>query len=141
MRLATGLLGVSPLVGVGAPAGAQMQTYLFGTRPHPWGLTRKSAPGGFFASARCPECGHDFLIAYACKGRGVCPSCNTRRMAETAAHLVDHVFPRLPVRQWALSVPKRLRYFEQHDRRAVTAALNPFLRLVAPSQHQWRLSV
>jgi hypothetical protein len=32
-------------------------------------------------------------------------------MAETAAHLTDHVFPRLPVRQWVLSVPKRLRYF------------------------------
>jgi hypothetical protein len=62
-------------------------------------------------------------------------------MAEMATHLIDHVFPRLPARQWALSVPKRLRYFEQHDRRAVTAALNPFLRLVAPSQHQWRLSV
>jgi hypothetical protein len=31
-------------------------------------------------------------------------------MAETAAHLVDHVFPRLPVRQWVLSFPKRLRY-------------------------------
>lgn len=44
-----------------------------------------------------PRCGglrHDVLIAYSCKGRGcVCPACNTRRMAETAAHL-DHVFPR-----------------------------------------------
>ena len=29
-------------------------------------------------------------------------------MVQTAAHLCDHVFPRLPVRQWALSVPKRL---------------------------------
>jgi hypothetical protein len=55
-----------------------------------------------FARARCPECGHDFLIAFSCKGRGACPSCNTRRMAETAAHLVDHVFPPLPVRQWVL---------------------------------------
>ena len=27
-----------------------------------------------------------------------------RRMVETAAHLTDHVFPRLPVRQWVLSV-------------------------------------
>lgn len=27
-------------------------------------------------------------------------------MAETVAHLTDHVFPRLPVRQWVLSVPK-----------------------------------
>jgi hypothetical protein len=47
-----------------------------------------------FARAYCDECQHDFLIAYSCKCRGVCPSCNTRRMAETAAHLVDHVFPR-----------------------------------------------
>jgi len=36
-------------------------------------------------------------------------------MAETAAHLVDHVFPPLPVRQWVLAVPKRLRYFLQPD--------------------------
>ena len=46
-----------------------------------------------FARARCGECGHDFLIAFSCKGRGVCPSCNARRMVETAAHLVDQVFP------------------------------------------------
>ena len=55
-------------------------------------------------------------LAYSCKGRGVCPSCNTRRMVETAAHLIDHVFPRLSVRQWVLSVPKRLRYFMQRGR-------------------------
>jgi len=26
-----------------------------------------------FARAHCYECGHDFLIAFSCKGRGVCP--------------------------------------------------------------------
>jgi hypothetical protein len=31
-------------------------------------------------------------------------------MAERAAHLVDHVFPEVPVRQWVLSLPHRLRY-------------------------------
>ena len=31
-------------------------------------------------------------------------------MAERAAHLVDQVFPRVPVRQWVLSLPPRLRY-------------------------------
>jgi hypothetical protein len=36
-------------------------------------------------------------------------------MVETAAHLADHVLPCLPVRQWVLSVPKRLRYFLQTD--------------------------
>jgi len=46
-----------------------------------------------------------------CKGRGVCPSCNGRRMAQTAAHLVDRVIPPVPVRQWVISVPKRLRCF------------------------------
>ncbi len=30
-------------------------------------------------------------------------------MVETAAHLVDHVIPRLPVRQWVLSFPWPLR--------------------------------
>jgi hypothetical protein len=64
-----------------------------------------------FTRAWCDDCGHDYFVAYSCKGRGVCPSCNTRRMVETAAHLTDHAFPRLPVRQWVLSVPKRLRIF------------------------------
>jgi len=27
-----------------------------------------------FARARCGQCGHDFLIAFSCKGRSVCPS-------------------------------------------------------------------
>ncbi len=83
-----------------------------------------------FARARCPECGHDFLVAFSCKGRGVCPSCNARRMAETAAHLVDHVFPPLPVRQWVLSVPKRLRWYLEREPKAVTAVLHILLRVV-----------
>jgi hypothetical protein len=80
-----------------------------------------------FARARCVDCGHDFLIAFSCKGRGACPSCNTRRMAETAAHLVDHVFPQVPVRQWVLSFPKRLRYFLHQDASLVNAVLGIFL--------------
>jgi len=80
-----------------------------------------------FARAHCAECGHDFLVAFSCKGRAACPSCGTRRMAETAAHLVDHVLPPLPVRQWVLSLPKRLRYHLQHDREAINSALRIFL--------------
>jgi hypothetical protein len=80
--------------------------------------------------ARCAECGHDFLIVYSCKGRGVCLSCNTRRMVETAAHLADHVMPRLPVRQWVLSVPKRLRYHLQADPALQSLALHIFLSAV-----------
>jgi hypothetical protein len=80
-----------------------------------------------FARARCAECGHDFLVAFSCKGRGACPSCNSRHMVETAAHLVDHVFPPLPVRQWVLSLPKRLRYHLQHDPKVLNSVLRIFL--------------
>ena len=86
-----------------------------------------------FARVRCDDCGDDYLVAFSCKGRGVCPSCNTRRMAEAAAHLTDHVFPRLPVRQWVLSVPKRVRYYLQRDKGALNAALRIFLRVVQQS--------
>ena len=41
--------------------------------------------------------------------RGICPSCGGRRMAETAAWLVDRVIPQVPVRQWVLSFPIPLR--------------------------------
>jgi hypothetical protein len=71
-----------------------------------------------------------FLVAFSCKGRGLCPSCTTRRMAETAAHLVDHVFPPLPVRQWVLAVPKRLRWYLEREPRALSAVLHIFLRVV-----------
>ena len=54
-------------------------------------------------------------------------------MVETAAHLCDHVFPRLPVRQWVLSVPKRLRYFMQRDGAVLGMVLRIFLRVIAQS--------
>ena len=68
-----------------------------------------------FARACCEKCGQDFLVAYSCKGRGVCPGCNTRRMVETAAHMVEHVFPAVAVRQWVVVFPKRLRNFLDRD--------------------------
>ena len=51
-------------------------------------------------------------------------------MAEIAAHLVDHVFPPLPVRQWVLSMPKRLRYFLEREPVAASAVLHILLRVV-----------
>ena len=83
-----------------------------------------------FARARCADCGYNFLIAYSRKGRGICSSCNTRRMVETAAHLGDEVFPLVPVRQWVLSFPKRLRYFLARDGDLLNCVLRIFLNSV-----------
>ena len=66
-------------------------------------------------------------MAFSCKGRGVCPSCNGRHMAQTAAHLADHVIPPVPVRQWVISVPKRLRCFLANRPEAVAALTKIFL--------------
>jgi hypothetical protein len=74
-----------------------------------------------FARAVCMTCRTEFVVAFSCKGRGVCPSCNGRHMAQTAAHLVDHVIPPVPVRQWVISVPKRLRGMLADRPRAVAA--------------------
>src|SRR5262245_42631573 len=81
-----------------------------------------------FVRLRCPSCGHDRLLAFSCKGRGWCPSCGGRRMAETAAHLVDHVFPMVPVRQWVLSLPFALRYRMTYDSRLTSDVLNVYIR-------------
>ena len=63
-----------------------------------------------FARFRCETCHAERLVPFSCKARAVCPSCGGRRMAERAAHLVDHVLPAVPTRQWVLSLPFRLRY-------------------------------
>ena len=55
-------------------------------------------------------CRHEKLVAFSCKRRGFCPSCGARRMAETAAHLVEHVLPQQSIRQWVLSFPYPLRF-------------------------------
>ena len=63
---------------------------------------------GGFARFHCGDCGLDRLVPFSCKARAICPNCGSRRMAERAAHLLDHVFPDVPVRQWVLSLPYRL---------------------------------
>jgi len=52
-----------------------------------------------FARLRCTDCGHARLLAFSCEGRGVCPSCNARRMAEVAAHLTDELRVTTPIPQ------------------------------------------
>ena len=74
------------------------------------GFLRRGWLAAGFARFQCAACGIDRLVAFSCKGRGFCPSCGRRRMAERAAHLVDSVFPDVPVRQWVLSLPYRVRY-------------------------------
>jgi hypothetical protein len=83
-----------------------------------------------FARIHCDGCGHDRLVPFSCKGRGFCPSCGGRRMAERAAHLVDHVLPDVPIPQWVLSLPYRLRYLLVWGHDLCRAVVGVYLRAV-----------
>jgi len=88
------------------------------------------ALGGGFARFRCTGCKFDRLVPLSCHGRGFCPSCGGRRMAELAARLVDRVFPRVPVRQWVLSLPHRLRYRLAWDHALCRAVVGRTMRAI-----------
>ena len=60
---------------------------------------------------RCPECGKDMFVAFSCKRRGLCPSCDAKRSAIITAQALDRLLAFVPYRQWVLVIPKRLRYF------------------------------
>jgi len=50
-----------------------------------------------FLRLYCDTCRKDRLLPFSCKGgRAFCPPCGGRRMADTAAHLVDLVIPAVP---------------------------------------------
>jgi len=83
-----------------------------------------------FCRFHCERCGKDEVLAFSCKGRGFCPSCGGRRMAEEAAHLVDHVLPEVPMRQWVLTVPHRVRYLIAFDRVLCTRVRRIFIRTI-----------
>jgi hypothetical protein len=94
-----------------------------------------------FARVRCAGCALERFVPFSCKGRGFCPSCGGRRMTERAAHLVEAVLPRVPVRQWVLTLPYRLRYRLAWDHglaRAVLGVYAPRSRPPSPGQPPWR---
>ena len=70
-----------------------------------------------FARVRCPKCRHEYLVAFSCKARGICPSCQAKRQAEFSAFISRDVLHQVPHRQVVLSVPRRLRPYFLHNRR------------------------
>jgi hypothetical protein len=89
-----------------------------------------------FARLRCTDCAFERLVPFSCKGRGFCPSCGGRRMTECAARLVDDVLPRVPVRQWVLSLPHRLRYHLAWDHALARAVLGVYVRVLLGFQRR-----
>ena len=74
-----------------------------------------------FALLKCETCHEQRLVAFSCKGRSLCSSCTGRRMAQTAANLVDHVLPITPLRQFVITFPFELRARLAYDGKLLAA--------------------
>jgi hypothetical protein len=93
-----------------------------------------------FVRVRCDHCADERLVAFSCKTRGFCPSCTSRRMAGTAAQLVDRVLPAIPYRQWVLSLPRQIRFLIARERPPpkVLGVFSQGVRLAtSPRPRQW----
>lgn len=68
------------------------------------------------ARVYCDTCKHSLLVAFSCKKRGLCPSCNAKRAVKFGEHLYDSVLERVPHRHCGFTLPKRLRVYFRYDR-------------------------
>ena len=69
-----------------------------------------------FARVRCSDCKAEYFVAYSCRQRSCCPSCDQKRALLLAHRLNDEVFADVPHRQWVFTIPRRLRVYFRYDR-------------------------
>jgi hypothetical protein len=69
-----------------------------------------------FARVRCPECREEFFVAFSCKQRGCCPSCDQKRSLILGIRLLAEVLQPVAHRQWVFTIPKRLRVYFRFTR-------------------------
>jgi hypothetical protein len=81
--------------------------------------------------ARCRDCGWCRAAAFSCQRRGFCPSCIGRKMCDFAARVTTQVIPRVPVRQWVLTLPHALRAKIAFDPALTTVVLREFIAAVS----------
>jgi hypothetical protein len=70
-----------------------------------------------FARMHCERCKAEFLVAFSCKARILCPSCHAKRLEIWSDWLHHELLYAVPHRQYVFTVPKRLRPFFLYDRR------------------------
>ncbi len=69
-----------------------------------------------FARVRCPDCRHEFFVAFSCKQRCICPSCAQKRTLLFGLHVAEDLCLDVPHRQFVWTIPKRLRVFFRFHR-------------------------
>jgi len=73
-----------------------------------------------FARIRCEDCKHEFLLAFSCQGRWLCPSCQAKKVIMFGDHLENNVLYPVPHRQYVFSLPIMLRGYFRHNRKLLS---------------------
>ncbi len=73
-----------------------------------------------FTRLQCPDCDHERLLAFTCKGRHFCPSCHQRRVRSTSDWIATAVCHEVPQRQFVFTIPKVLRGIFRKRRQLLT---------------------
>ena len=69
------------------------------------------------ARLHCGHCNHSDVLAFSCKRRGLCPSCDAKRALLFAEHLEHEVLLPYPQRHLVFTIPKRLRTYFKFNRK------------------------
>jgi hypothetical protein len=72
---------------------------------------------GGFARIRCPKCHAEHLLAFSCRTRNFCSSCQAKRSVLFAEKLTSDVLAPVPHRHWTFSIPRVLRGLIERDRK------------------------
>jgi hypothetical protein len=64
---------------------------------------------GGFARIRCPKCHAEHLLAFSCRTRNFCSSCQAKPSVLFAEKLTSEILAPVPHRHWTFSIPGVLR--------------------------------
>ena len=73
-----------------------------------------------FARVRCPDCEHEYLLSFSCKGRWFCPSCHAKKVIHFGELLKENVLYPVPHRQYVFTIPVMLRVYFKYNRELLT---------------------
>lgn len=72
---------------------------------------------GGFARIRCPKCHAEHLLAFSCRTRNFCSSCQAKRAVLFGEKLTARILAPVPHRHWTFSIPRVLRGLFERDRK------------------------
>jgi hypothetical protein len=75
---------------------------------------------GGFARIRCLKCRKEHLLAFSCRTRNFCSSCQAKRAVLFAEKLAADILAPVPHRHWTFSIPRVLRSLFERERQLLS---------------------